>query len=146
MFWPLQSSSEFLGVPEDSKLPFSGVWVATSHFLQSGVATQLHHWSWGRSATSIWTHLQFNTRQTYSASWIHWQEYRKGVHSTFQIFNWCHYLPCKKENWFFMNVCWLSWTKSTCHQESIPFVLNLKVVTLTKSCQSIHPNWFTWNI
>ncbi len=39
MFWPLQSSFEFSGVPKDSKLPFSGVWVATSHFPQSGVVT-----------------------------------------------------------------------------------------------------------
>ncbi len=39
MFWPLQSNSEFSGVPEDSQVPFSGVWVATSHFPQSGVAT-----------------------------------------------------------------------------------------------------------
>jgi len=33
--------SEFLGVPEDSQVPFSRVWVATSHFPQSGVATKL---------------------------------------------------------------------------------------------------------
>jgi hypothetical protein len=40
VFWPLQSNSEFLGVPEDSQVPFSGVWVATSHLPQSGVATE----------------------------------------------------------------------------------------------------------
>jgi len=39
-FWPLQSSSEFSGVPEDSKSPLSGVWVSSSHLAQSGVATQ----------------------------------------------------------------------------------------------------------
>ncbi len=39
VFWPLQSCSEFLRVLEDSQVPFSGVWVATSHFPQSGVAT-----------------------------------------------------------------------------------------------------------
>ncbi len=41
MFWPLQSHSEFSGVLEDSQVPFSGVWVATSHFPQSGVATKI---------------------------------------------------------------------------------------------------------
>ncbi len=39
MFWPLQSSSEFLGVLEDSKFPLLGVWVSSSHLAQSGVAT-----------------------------------------------------------------------------------------------------------
>jgi hypothetical protein len=39
MFWPLQSFSEFLGVLEDSKLSFSGVWMATSHFPQSEITT-----------------------------------------------------------------------------------------------------------
>ncbi len=39
MFWPLKSSSEFLGVPEDSKSPLLGVWVSSSHLAQSGVAT-----------------------------------------------------------------------------------------------------------
>jgi len=37
--WPLQLRSEFLGVPEDSQVPFSGVWVATWQLPQSGVAT-----------------------------------------------------------------------------------------------------------
>jgi hypothetical protein len=32
MFWSSKSSSKFLGVPEDSKLPFSGVGVSHSHF------------------------------------------------------------------------------------------------------------------
>ncbi len=45
MFWPLQSNSEFLGVPEDSQVPFSGVWVATSHFPQSGVATSMNNFN-----------------------------------------------------------------------------------------------------
>jgi hypothetical protein len=39
VFWSLQSSSEFLGVPEDSKFPLLGVWVSSSHLPQSGVAT-----------------------------------------------------------------------------------------------------------
>jgi hypothetical protein len=39
VFWPLQSSSELLGVPEDSKSPLLGVWVSSSHLAQSGVAT-----------------------------------------------------------------------------------------------------------
>jgi hypothetical protein len=39
MFWPLQSTSGFSRVLEDFQVPFSGVWVATSHFPQSGVAT-----------------------------------------------------------------------------------------------------------
>ncbi len=37
----MQSSSEFSGVSEDSQVPFSGVWVAISHFPQSGVVTIL---------------------------------------------------------------------------------------------------------
>ncbi len=40
MFWPLESCSEFSGVPKDSQVPFSGVWMATSQLPQSGVATQ----------------------------------------------------------------------------------------------------------
>jgi len=39
MFWPLQSRSEFSRVPENFQVPFSRVWVATSHFPQSGVVT-----------------------------------------------------------------------------------------------------------
>ncbi len=39
MFWPLNLSSEFLGVPEDSNFPLLGVWVSSSHLSQSGVAT-----------------------------------------------------------------------------------------------------------
>ncbi len=41
MFWPLNSSFKFLGVPEDSKFPLLGVWVSSSHLTQSGVATEL---------------------------------------------------------------------------------------------------------
>jgi hypothetical protein len=32
-------SSEFSGVPEDSKFPLLGVWASPSHLAQSGVAT-----------------------------------------------------------------------------------------------------------
>ncbi len=39
MFWPLQSSFEFLGVAEDSKFPLSGMWVSSSHLAQSEIAT-----------------------------------------------------------------------------------------------------------
>jgi hypothetical protein len=39
VFWPLQSHSEFSGVPEDSQVPLSGVWVTTSHFPQNADAT-----------------------------------------------------------------------------------------------------------
>ncbi len=42
-FWPLKSSSEFSGVPEDSKSPLLRVGVAFSHFAQSGVATSKFH-------------------------------------------------------------------------------------------------------
>jgi hypothetical protein len=41
VFWPLQSSSEFSGVPEDSKFPLLGVWVSSSHLTQSGVAIEM---------------------------------------------------------------------------------------------------------
>ncbi len=44
VFWPLKSSSEFLGVPEGSQVPILGVWVATSHFPQSGVTTLPGGW------------------------------------------------------------------------------------------------------
>ncbi len=37
--WPLQSSSEFSRVPEDSNFPLLGVWASPSHLAQSGVAT-----------------------------------------------------------------------------------------------------------
>jgi hypothetical protein len=39
VFWPFNSSSKFLGVPEDSKFPLLGVWASPSHLAQSGVAT-----------------------------------------------------------------------------------------------------------
>jgi hypothetical protein len=39
VFWPLQLRFKFLRVPKDSQVPFLGVWVATSHFPQSRVAT-----------------------------------------------------------------------------------------------------------
>ncbi len=39
VFWPLQLRSEFSGVLKASQVPFSRVWVATSHFPQSGVTT-----------------------------------------------------------------------------------------------------------
>ncbi len=38
--WPLKSSSEFLGVLEDSNFPLLGVWASPSHLAQSGVATE----------------------------------------------------------------------------------------------------------
>jgi hypothetical protein len=41
VFWPIKSSSEVAGVPEDSKFPLLGVWVSSSHLPQSGVATTL---------------------------------------------------------------------------------------------------------
>jgi len=39
VFWPLQSNSEVSGVPEDSQVPISGMWVSSSHFPQSRVMT-----------------------------------------------------------------------------------------------------------
>jgi hypothetical protein len=39
VFWPLQLYSEVLGVPADSQVPISGMWVSYSHFFQSRVAT-----------------------------------------------------------------------------------------------------------
>jgi len=41
VFWPLKSSSEFLGVLKDSTFTPLGGWVSSSHLIQSGVATQL---------------------------------------------------------------------------------------------------------
>jgi hypothetical protein len=40
VFWPFNMSSEFSGVPEDSKFPLSGVWASPSHLAQSGVAIE----------------------------------------------------------------------------------------------------------
>jgi hypothetical protein len=40
VFWPFNSSSEFSGVPKDSKFPLLGVWASPSHLAQNGVATQ----------------------------------------------------------------------------------------------------------
>ncbi len=54
MFWPRHSSSEFLGVLEDSQVPFSGVWVATSHFPQSGVATFSGNWFYCEPSSMRW--------------------------------------------------------------------------------------------
>jgi hypothetical protein len=45
VFCPLLSSSKVAGVPEDSKFPLLGVWVSSSHFAQSGVATN-PPWTW----------------------------------------------------------------------------------------------------
>jgi hypothetical protein len=39
VFWPLQSSSEVLGVSKDSQVPISKMWVSSSHSSKSGVAT-----------------------------------------------------------------------------------------------------------
>jgi len=39
VFWPLNSSSQFSGVSEDSNFPLLGVWVSSSHLSQSGVVT-----------------------------------------------------------------------------------------------------------
>jgi hypothetical protein len=38
VFWPFNSSSEFSGVPEDSKFPLLGMWASPPHLAQSGVA------------------------------------------------------------------------------------------------------------
>jgi hypothetical protein len=44
VFWPLQSNSEVLRVPEDSQVPILGMWVSSSHSFKSGVATHtLNH-------------------------------------------------------------------------------------------------------
>ncbi len=37
MFWPLQLNSEISGVPEDSQVPISGVWVLSSQSLKVGL-------------------------------------------------------------------------------------------------------------
>jgi hypothetical protein len=57
VFWSLQLCSEFLGVPEDSQVPFSEVWVATSHFLQSEVVTRTIHWPQGLSLEGSKWHI-----------------------------------------------------------------------------------------
>jgi hypothetical protein len=37
VFWPLKSNSEFSGVPKDSQVPISGVWVSSSHSFEVGL-------------------------------------------------------------------------------------------------------------
>jgi hypothetical protein len=37
VFWPLQSNSEFSGVPEDSQVPILGVWMSSSHSFKVGL-------------------------------------------------------------------------------------------------------------
>jgi hypothetical protein len=73
---------------------------------------------------------------------------RTSIRGSFNIqsFQQCPYPFCQKESWLFANVCQLSCTKSTHHQESIPFAPNLKVVGLIQSCQGVHQDWSTWNI
>ncbi len=45
-----------------------------------------------------------------------------------------------------MHVCRLSWTKSTHHQKSICFALDLRIVGPTQSCQNVHQYWLMWNL
>ncbi len=52
VFWPFKSSSEFSGVPEDSKFPLLGVWASPSHLAQSGVATPLPLYSAASQGTA----------------------------------------------------------------------------------------------
>jgi hypothetical protein len=47
------------------------VWEEKCRHIAQTLTIWLCHWSCGRKATSIQTHLQFVTRQTCSASWIH---------------------------------------------------------------------------
>jgi hypothetical protein len=49
VFWLLQLSFEVTGVPKDSKFPFLGVRISSSHLLQSGVAT--HYSDLGEAIT-----------------------------------------------------------------------------------------------
>jgi hypothetical protein len=70
----------------------------------------------------------------------------KWVHSTFQVFSWCLDHVCQKDEWIFVNVCWLSWTKSIHHRESISFIVNLRIVGPSKSCQNVYQDWFMWSI
>ncbi len=37
MFWPLQLNFEVLGVPKDSQVPISRMWVSSSHSLKVGL-------------------------------------------------------------------------------------------------------------
>jgi len=57
VFWPLQSSYEVSGVPEDSQVPISRVSVSSSHSSKSGVATNhLHCLACGKMyARCFWT-------------------------------------------------------------------------------------------
>jgi hypothetical protein len=51
-----------------------------------------------------------------------------------------------KRRKLFVNVCQLSWTELTHHQELGHFAPNLKVVGPTSSCQGVHQDWYTWSI
>jgi hypothetical protein len=60
VFYPLFSSSEVAGVSEDSKFPLLGVWVSSSHFAQSGVATFSFYYKLSPSG-HVTTYIPFPT-------------------------------------------------------------------------------------
>jgi len=80
VFWPLNSSSEFLGIPEDSNFPLLGVWVSSSHLSQSGVAT-LPLLIWLFKARKRWfDQWTLDLNSFSSALAIHYDTYSMLVH------------------------------------------------------------------
>jgi hypothetical protein len=53
------------------------VWEEKCRHIAQTLTIWLCHWSCGRKATSIQTHLQFVKRWTYKTSWIHRWEFEK---------------------------------------------------------------------
>jgi hypothetical protein len=104
VFWSFNSSSEFLGVPEDSKFPLLGVWASPSHLAQSGVATHylhqgnanalnyFHYWKLilfhyafhptnGGNFKSIIVEIKFALIMIIKKQ-VAWQEFHSLIHST----------------------------------------------------------------
>jgi hypothetical protein len=70
VFWPLNSSSEFSGVLEDSNFPLLGVWVSSSHLSQNGVATLKLRlfWFWRPIIMCVDLWLRWGLKQSCSPS------------------------------------------------------------------------------
>ncbi len=72
MFWPLQSNSKVSGVPENSQVPISGVWVSSSHSLKVGLrekwCTTTNDFLQLKWACNPWSHTTPNLPWMFLAS------------------------------------------------------------------------------
>jgi hypothetical protein len=93
IFWPLQSSSEFSGVPRDFKFPLLGVWISSSHLAQSEVTTPLVEWNY-----FLGKHYYCNT------SFI-WNSWLSTIAKLLGTTRWCKSNFCLSET-FYYNLVW----------------------------------------